>query len=450
MTRTKTLLALSLAIPAMAQSGAARHHQYKLIEVGTFGGPDSTYDGGPGGSILRYLNHHGAAAGVAATSVTDPFAPNCWYDCYVDHALSFKYDILTDLGALPGSGNSSAASGINDRGWIVGQSENGQIDPMTGYPEYHAVVWKDGSLIDLGTFGGNESQAFQANNAGQVVGVAANTVQDPYSSGYSSFALGPYTAWFGAGVATEQRAFLWEGGALQDLGTLGGNDAAAYLINERGQIAGVSYTSTIPNASTGYPTQDPFLWDHGTMIDLGGLGGTNGTAYCLNNGGQVAGISNLAGDQYTHAFLWDRGTLIDLGTLGGDMSHAYGCNDAGDVVGAAEQPGDQEHHAALWRHGAVTDLGTLSGDNFAIGFSINARGQIVGCSGSFQTTCYQAAFLWENSGPMVDLNTLVKSNPSNLQLQAALNVADNGEILVYATLPNNGGVRLALLVPDGD
>jgi probable HAF family extracellular repeat protein len=326
---------------------------------------------------------------------------------------------------------------------IAGASENGQTDPLTGYPEYHAVVWKKGSLTDLGTLGGYESQAMGVNDAGQVVGVAANAISDPYS-----YALGPYTAWFfGATVATEQRAFLWEGGALQDLGTLGGNDAVAYLINERGQIAGVSYTSVTPNASTGYPTQDPFLWDHGTMIDLGGLGGTSGAPNCLNNRGQVSGSANVTGDQFTHAFLWDRGVVSDLGTLGGDQSHGFGCNDAGDVVGAAELPGDQLHHAALWRHGRITDLGTLSGDNFAAGFSINSAGQIDGCSGN--SYCYETAILWENGGPMVDLNTLVESNPSNLQLAEALNIADNGEILAVGVLPN-GDLRMALLVPDGE
>jgi probable HAF family extracellular repeat protein len=408
-----------------------------LTEVGTFGGPNSISATGPAYSYEKYFNGQGATVGAASTKIPDPFSPNCFYDCFADHALTFQNNTLTDLGA-PGLA-SSLSYGINDTGLVVGLSENGLIDPLTGYPEYHAMAWINGVQGDLGTFGGSVSQAFMVNDRGEVVGVAANAVPDAYAT-----ALGSCTSLNCWPVTTQQRAFLWTGGALRDLGTLGGNDAVAYFVNAAGQVAGVSYTNTTPNPTTGAPTQIPFLWDQGKMVGLGSLGGTWGVTYSLNNRGQVVGNSNLAGDQYWHGFFWDQGVFTDLGTLGGDISYAAWLNDAGDVVGGSLLADDETEHAFLYTHTAMTDLGTVGADSFSLAVGINESRQIVGCSG---TSGCSRAFLWEG-GAVVDLNALVEP-ASNLQLLLAYAIADSGEILAYGTLPN-GDVRLALLFPDGD
>jgi uncharacterized membrane protein len=96
---------------------------------------------------------------------------------------------------------------------------------------------------------------------------------------------------------TQTRGFLWRDGVMLDLGTLGGPDALTQAINERGQIVGISYTSSIPNPDSGIPTIDPFFWEDGRMEDIGSFGGTFGVASFLNNRGQVVGTSNLVGDQ---------------------------------------------------------------------------------------------------------------------------------------------------------
>ena len=59
-----------------------------------------------------------------------------------------------------------------------------------------------------------------------------------------------------------------------------------------------------------------FLWENGTMIDLGTFGGTHSNARGINNYGQIVGDSNTACGA-RHAFLWENGTMSDLGTLGG-------------------------------------------------------------------------------------------------------------------------------------
>ncbi len=159
------------------------------------------------------------------------------------------------------------------------------------------------------------------------------------------------------------------------------------------------------------------------MTDLGTLGGTLGSAQCANNRGQVTGQSNLAGDSVGHPFFWDRGVMTDIGTFGGDKGFPTWINHFGEVVGRADLP-DGLHHAFLYRDGIRTDLGTLGGNSTA--FQINSRHQIVGASRLNPTTNH--AFLWENGGPMIDLNTLVAANPSGLTLVCAFNINDRGEI----------------------
>jgi uncharacterized membrane protein len=53
-------------------------------------------------------------------------------------------------------------------GKSVGFSENGKVDPLTGFNQSRAVHWKDGEIEDLGSFGGNQNEAISINNRGQI------------------------------------------------------------------------------------------------------------------------------------------------------------------------------------------------------------------------------------------------------------------------------------------
>lgn len=423
------LLGMSLSMAAQNTTTSdhkTEHHQYKLIDLGTLGGPQSflPFQG------QRAINNQGTVIPAMDTSIPDPFFPNgLGADGNVLHATTWRNGSVTDLGALPGG--SSTTEWISDSGLVAGISENGVIDPDFGRVEFRAVYWRNNRMRDLGTLGGSESVASAVNNQGIVVGCSENQVPDAYSFIF-------------CGGASQSRAFRWQNGLMHDLGTLGGNDAWAFYVNDSDQIAGVSYTNNIPNVTSGVPTFDPFLWQNGKMIDLGSFGGTQAGVNGLNSRGQVVGASDLPGDATFHPFLWDRGKLKDLGTLGGDWGQANALSENGDVVGvSALPPGLHDHDAFLWRHGVMIDLGNLGITSW--GYSVNSRTQVVGASRIDATTA--AAFLWEDGGPMVDLNGLVE-NSSGEQLVYGLGINDSGQIAAYGFLPS-GDWHAFTLIPDG-
>jgi probable HAF family extracellular repeat protein len=448
-TALSLLVWLAVPVQLAAQDKQAehhKHHHYKLVDIGTFGGPNSSNAWAGIGNTL--MNSGGTVIGEADTSASDPY---CLVDCFLNDAFQWQNGVLTNLEGLPGNVNGTYASSINSRGQVSGTSGNGAIDLLTGYPQMDAVLWKHGKVTNLGTLGGNASVAYAINNREQVVGAALNTVLDPFSSGFPAPHCGSnvciaesYMAMFFPS-ATQMHAVLWQNGAIKDLGTLGGPDSVAWQINERGQIAGQSYLNSIPNPTTGVPTIDPFfIGEDGKMVDLGNLGGTVSWATGLNNRGEVIGAMTLAGDRGWHPFLWSHGALTDLGTLGADCGNATAINDAGEVVGiACSSP--TVFFATLWRNGVLTNLGTVVGDTCSESYDINSQGQVVGESGDCNGIVLGHAWLWENGGPMIDLNTLIPPG-SGIHLTHSVSINDRGEISGDGVLPT-GDHRAFVLIP---
>jgi probable HAF family extracellular repeat protein len=430
-------LALGLGLAGVwATQARGQAYPYTLVDPGMLGGSQS-FANLPAVPVTA----NGTVLGTADTSTPDSDFPNFnpfmvgFPDPYVAHAFAWRDGQLRDLGALPGN-NSSSVFEVNGAGVGVGASETSTYDPNTGWPADHAVMYVHGQVKDLGTLpGGFESQANDINDQGLVSGFASNGVPDP--NGYSSLGPSPFGGSNFADWGTQARSFIWQNGVMTDVGTLGGPDAVSQTLNDRGQITGASYTNSTPNADTGVPTLDPFLWQNGHMRDLGSLGGDLSISNWLNNRGEVVGWSWLAGDQVFHPFLWNGSRMVDLGTLGGSVGQANYINDAGAVVGWATTPGDVTAHAFLSKGGTITDLTGADTSQCTIAIAVNAGGQVVG------STCDESdALLWAN-GKQYDLNALVA--PSPLQLTAAPYVDARGDIVAKGFLPD-GSSRLLLLL----
>jgi len=417
----------------------ASYHHYVAIDMGTLGGPSSS------GCVpdCRYLNNQSAVIFRSETANPDPFGSNPInvFDLGdLEYAVIWQNGSVIQLNPLV-AGYSTFANWVSDSGIVAGLAENGQIDPLTTSPETVATIWYQGFAWTLGTLGGASSAAEGVNNVGQVVGAAATPVADPNAAGFNNY----YSPWFS--VATEQHAFLWQDGFLFDLGTLGGTDSVAVGINQSGQVAGYALLNTPVNSSTGIPTMHAFLWQNGTMSDLGSLGGTVSQAAFINDSGQVIGTATLAGDQTTHSFIWQNGTMTDLGTLGGDNATAIWINNAGQAVGYAQLAGDSSTHAFLWQNGTMTDLGTVGTDACSAAYSINSSGQVVGDSGS---ACgghpFKRGFIWQPGGTMVDVSTLYTPLANGWTLGGICCINDRGEMLGTGTLPN-GDDHVVFFIP---
>ena len=344
---------------------------------------------------------------------------------------------VNDLGTLGGS--SSVAFGINPAGRVAGAAN------MPGEDQRAFITGIGNMLIDLGGLGGPNSLANAPNGMGELPVVAETSTRDPLGEDFCGY--GTHLICLGA---------LWNG-TMMPLPTLGGNNGQAFAINNQGKIVGVAENSV--HDSTCAPPQVldflPVAWapNTGQIQALPLLpGDTVGFALGNNDLGQVAGSSGTCANttlvglqEGPHAVLWDNGTAIDLGNLGGKMhTVAAAVNNRSEVVGGSNLPGEALFHGFLWTKAAgLQDIGLLGTDIAGIPTSINNNTQIVGASCDSGGNC--RGFIWQNN-VMTDLNTLIPAN-SPLYIVFALGINDAGEIAGQAVEKSTGNLVGFVLTP---
>ncbi|MGV3655941.1 MAG: PKD domain-containing protein [Noviherbaspirillum sp.] len=323
-----------------------------------------------------------------------------------------------------------------------------------------AFMFDGSSMRDLGTLGGENSEAVAINDAGQVAGNAQ--VPDGF---YHAFRYDPDNV-NGQIVELESREsrttginasghvigelidgdvpYIHDGGTLQ---TLGVGYSAAKAINDDGFVVGCSI-DPVPNS---------FFYDGNTLTFLSKTTlrkydsedfFASASAIALNNAGQFITTINFHSHSstqvaFTHAAIWnDINTSQLIGLPDESRSIALDINDVSQVLGQSWNAAGKSRGFVWMPAGEIADIGNLGGDE-TIPVSFNLSGQAIGQSQNADGEW--RAFAWTASQGMVDLNTRLRNAPDGLVLENALAIADNGSIVA---LTNEGDLVLLTTAAD--
>lgn len=316
------------------------------------------------------------------------------------HLAGYRIEALPTLAP----GNSQAAKAICATGGVVGTT-------AVASNQYHAVLYANGVLTDLGTLGGTGSSALDGNAAGTIVGNSA--------------------------APNFGRAFVYRDGAMTELSGIGGEYSNAYAVNDREEIVG---QASIPGE--GDVDEHAILWepDCSNAVDLTALnGGRYGWARDINDQGDIVGTDADPVANHSRAVMWHNRVLVELDDGGAPDSLATAINDAGAITGIVMQPGMR--HAVVWRDGTMTDLGTLGG-SYSDAIGIDNAGDVVGDAATpANDRLYAVVFA---GGAVINLNDYVDS--THWSLGQATDICDDGRIVGNGIL--DGASRGFILTPE--
>ena len=137
-------------------------------------------------------------------------------------------------------------------------------------------------------------------------------------------------------------------------------------INDAGQIVGIRRGDNGLREAAVYSIAD------GSFTTFPGDDGRI-NPHRINSAGAVTG--NIGDYTAARCFVYESGTMTDMGTMGGDFCSASDINDKGHVVGTSRNA-QNKPRAFLWKNGAMVDL--LPHREKSSATAINDKGQIVG------------------------------------------------------------------------
>lgn len=258
-----------------------------------------------------------------------------------------------------------------------------------------SVTDNEGTMQDLGTFGGSTSMAYGVSADGSVVVGEADTAQNE-----------------------TVRAYCWTvSGGMHEIGTLGGSRSSARAVSADGTVV-VGQSGTAQNQLRG------FRWtEAGGMENLGSLGGVNTLPEGVSaNGEVVVGTADMSG-LGTRAFRWSRSAgIVALDPFAAGAHDASA--DGSVIVGYYQNPSSSQNNGAFsWTQGeGFQFLGRLAG-TFAIARGVSDDGTVVVGFSEFPVFSARA-FRWTASTGMQNLGTLGGSS------SAASDISANGLVVV--------------------
>jgi len=235
------------------------------------------------------------------------------------------YAVVIDAERPMGALMRNAASSINDAGQVAGT-----FNPGSDLEEWRPWLWTSGTTVDIQDGGVTYGFADALNESGVVLGHfirQGDTNDFVYHDGAFQVLQG-FDAWQlndggdlvgtskvlgGPAVRFSDRDILLEGL---------GQGALARAINNRREIAGSADLN-------GTGEQHAFVLSCGQTRDLGTLGGNWSAAYDLNERGEVAGVSRNA-DGANYVFVERSGELKQL--FPHDARAGVAINERGEVV----------------------------------------------------------------------------------------------------------------------